>query len=155
MSLVIERCSERRDLSGLAALCGAHAEYEGIPFDPAAFEERLWPWIEGADPSVFIWTAREEGGLRGYAAASVEFSTLAAAPHLHLDCLFVSEGSRSRGVGARLMGEVARLAREKDLWSIEWQTPAWNTRAARFYERLGANPLSKLRFSLESRGLRA
>jgi hypothetical protein len=31
---------------------------------------------------------------------------------------------------------------------IQWQTPTWNTDARRFYERLGARPAEKIRYTL-------
>jgi GNAT superfamily N-acetyltransferase len=150
---VIQRCRSRGDLDGLAALCSAHADYEDLAFDPAGFEDRLSRWIEARELSVAIWMARDGAVPCGYAAASVEFSTLAAARYLHLDCLFVSDGMRSRGIGERLMGEVAGFARAEGLGHVEWQTPSWNARAVRFYERLGAKALTKLRFSVSSRHL--
>ncbi|MGP3950192.1 hypothetical protein [Streptomyces sp. 7N604] len=39
-------------------------------------------------------------------------------------------------------------ARGLGLTEVQWQTPAWNEGAARFYERLGARAKEKLRYSL-------
>ena len=83
----------------------------------------------------------------GYASAGVEFSTLLASYVLHLDCLFVAAEFRSAGVGLALIQQSATFAQSLGICRMEWQTPAWNHRAARFYARLGATSLEKLRFA--------
>lgn len=155
MTGAVERCRTRQDLEGLTGLCRAHAAYEGLAFDPDGFEDRLAVWIEPPDPTLFLWMVRDGSEPLGYASASMEFSTLAAARYLHLDCLFVADHARSRGLGASLIAAAATLGRDRGLSRMEWQTPSWNTRAARFYERLGARAVSKLRFSADIEALRA
>jgi GNAT superfamily N-acetyltransferase len=53
---------------------------------------------------------------------------------------------RGAGVGADLLMSVVELARELGCAEIQWQTPHWNTAAARFYGRHGALDRQKLRF---------
>ena len=40
------------------------------------------------------------------------------------------------------------FATAQGLAQVQWQTPAWNRDAVRFYERLGAVGTDKMRFSL-------
>jgi GNAT superfamily N-acetyltransferase len=95
------------------------------------------------------WVAVDEQGcLVGYATATLDYSTWMAREFMHLDCLFVSEQMRSRGVGAQLLGSVCDHARKIGITEVQWQTPQWNADAQRFYERVGAAPKPKVRFTL-------
>ena len=154
MSIEVRRCLSEGDLDAVTPLCVAHAAYEELAFDPEGFASRLFPHTQGDAPPVYLWAARREGMLVGYSAANVQFSTLSASEYMHLDCLFVTDAARSRGVGAQLLAAVAKLARTLHLEHLEWQTPIWNDRARRFYERLGAVSLDKSRFSVRTTDLR-
>lgn len=93
-----------------------------------------------------LWVAESRTGLLGYAAATLEFSTWQAAEYLHLDCLFLRESARGAGLGQRLLTAVAACAEGLDVMEMQWQTPAWNENARRFYRRLGAQETDKTRF---------
>ena len=60
----------------------------------------------------------------------------------------MAEGHRDGGVGKLLAHAVIELARERGSGELQWQTPAWNSGAIRFYSRLGARQQSKERFTL-------
>lgn len=47
------------------------------------------------------------------------------------------------------MSAVISHARTAGYSSLEWQTPAWNEHAIRFYSRTGAAAQDKRRFTLE------
>jgi len=66
-----------------------------------------------------------------------------------MDTLFVDEASRGQGIGSGLLDYVIVAARHLGLQQIQWQTPAWNGDAIRFYERFGASATPKTRFVLE------
>jgi len=63
-----------------------------------------------------------------------------------MDCLYLQPAYRGRGIGWEMMRAVARQAHELGCAFIEWQTPAWNETAARFYANLGATRSEKIRF---------
>lgn len=65
-----------------------------------------------------------------------------------MDCLFLAADHRGGGLGALLVEAVVAEARRLGLEEVQWQTPAWNEGAVRFYHRLGARAREKLRFSL-------
>ncbi|MFI0774554.1 GNAT family N-acetyltransferase [Streptomyces sp. NPDC021212] len=50
------------------------------------------------------------------------------------------------------MDAVTAHARDLGLTEIQWNTPAWNEGAVRFYERLGAQAKEKLRYTLSVSG---
>jgi GNAT superfamily N-acetyltransferase len=84
----------------------------------------------------------------GYASWSLEASTWQAAEYAHLDCLYLREATRGRGAGRLLMGAVEAEARSAGAGELQWQTPAWNEGAIRFYRRTGARDDAKARFTL-------
>ncbi len=135
------------DLPALARLCRAHALHERAPPPDDEQVARLARLLF-ADPARLRCLVAA-AGLRvvGYATWSLECSTWRAAEHAHLDCLFLEEAFRGRGLGRALFERVARDAAALGAPHVEWQTPAWNAAAIRFYERLGAAGLDKRRFS--------
>lgn len=84
--------------------------------------------------------------LLGYAAITFDWSVWRAQRYAHLDCLFVSELSRGGGIGRLLFAEAKAVAKQAGVDRVEWQTPAWNEQAIRFYRREGADCQQKSRF---------
>jgi GNAT superfamily N-acetyltransferase len=76
------------------------------------------------------------------------FPAFDAACFLHMDCLYLREETRGLGLGRQLVMEIASLAYRLGCVNVQWQTPVWNERAIRFYQRLGAKGKQKVRFFL-------
>ncbi|MFN9730390.1 MAG: GNAT family N-acetyltransferase [Pseudomonadota bacterium] len=133
------------DAAALSGLCAEHAAYEGATTPPAGHAVALASWLR-SQRIVAFGAADAIGVLRGYASLTVEVSTLRAAAFAHLDCLYLSEAFRGAGHGRLLMKAVRDHARCAGLAVMEWQTPAWNAPAQRFYERQGATGSVKLRY---------
>jgi GNAT superfamily N-acetyltransferase len=133
----------------LVAMCGEHARYERAAYDPTGKAGLLEKALSGRNPRLLAWIAEAKGTAIGYAAATPDFSTWSANHFLHMDCLFVREGHRGRGVGAAMMDVLVDFARQTGYSQLQWQTPDWNTDAERFYLRRGAAVLGKLRFTLQ------
>ncbi|MFF8839562.1 GNAT family N-acetyltransferase [Streptomyces sp. NPDC015130] len=89
-----------------------------------------------------------DGGLAGYATCAPELSTWDGVAYLHMDCLYLTSTARGHGLGPLLMEAVRAEARALGLTEIQWQTPAWNEGAIRFYDRLGATSKEKRRYTL-------
>lgn len=159
MSDVRIRRLEEPDLVELAQLCAEHAAYERAP-RPAALEDDAGPerlgelLLRRAHALCLVVALPREGPARsrlgGFASAFLENSTWDAGRYLHLDCLYLREPYRGRGLGRRLMQSIARAAVGLEAVHLQWQTPAWNEAAARFYGRLGAGSQAKLRFTLDA-----
>ena len=84
----------------------------------------------------------------GYAALTFDWSLWRARRYGQPDCLFVAEGARGEDAGARILDEAVRLAIGEGVDRLEWQAPAWNGSATRFYLRRGAESADKKRFAL-------
>jgi GNAT superfamily N-acetyltransferase len=142
------RAAEPADIPELVRMCCEHASYERAMFDPHNKEAPLAHALFGPAPKLAAWVAEAEGTLVGYATAMIEFSTWSCGIYVHMDCLFVRDGLRGLGVGAKLLECVAQFARNRGAQEVQWQTPVWNLDAARFYDRAGASSSQKLRFTL-------
>jgi GNAT superfamily N-acetyltransferase len=146
MSIVIRRASGS-DASSIAELAAEHAAYERSQARPDPLT--LAAALDGLPTRLLVWIAGQGDHPVGYAAVTEDFSTWRARPFLHLDCLFVRAEYRGRGVGAELFRQAVHHAKERGITPLEWQTPAWNHDAIRFYERMGGKHAMKVRFTLE------
>jgi GNAT superfamily N-acetyltransferase len=136
----------RHDLAALIELCAEHAAYEGASYDPQGKVESLTRALFAPHPRLYAWVVEQRGRLVGYATATQEFSTWDAACFLHMDCLYLREETRGLGPGRQFVMEIASLAYRLGCVNVQWQTPVWNERAIRFYQRLGGEGKEKVRF---------
>ena len=134
------------DAQALAALCRAHAAFEELPYVADGHASRLAQALE--DARLHAWVAERDGDIVGYASATLDFSTLCARTFVHLDCLYLDPLARNRALGHALMAAVAEFGRRQGCRDMQWQTPAWNEAALRFYDRTGARRLGKQRYTL-------
>lgn len=142
------RAARPEDLRAVVSLCEEHAAFERAPFSPEGKTEALRRALFHTPPRAWCLVAECSTGIVGYAVCTCEFSTWMAREYLHLDCLYLSASHRRAGLGSRIVAEVRRVARELGCQHIEWQTPAWNSNATCFYDRLGAISSQKLRYTL-------
>jgi GNAT superfamily N-acetyltransferase len=138
----------RQDMPTLVLLCAEHASYERAMPLPVDIAEGLERALFSPSPRLHAWVAAAHDELLGYATATSAFSTWQAREFLHMDCLFVREGRRGDGIGMSLLAAVIAAARHAGCAEVQWQTPDWNTGAARFYRRAGAIEVPKRRFLL-------
>ena len=139
------------DIDRLVELCAEHAVFEKADYDPtgkaAALASMLTPPAPDLEPRLRIWVVDEGRGAVGFVSVGREASTWQAQDYLHMDCLYLRPEARNRGLGRALLQVVADKARVLGLTEIQWQTPAWNEGAIRFYRHQGAVCIEKLRFS--------
>lgn len=142
------RAATAADVDALVELCAAHAAFEQASYDRTSKGARLREALFGATPALWAWVAGSPEHLAGYATATVDYATWDAEHFLHMDCLYVRAESRNRNIGAALLGRVVAYAAARGCRRVEFQTPAWNVDAGRFYLRHGAKPMAKTRFRL-------
>ncbi len=147
MGSVIVRAPNQDELDQLVCLCAEHAAFERARIETSGLATRLECLLHSPS-SLYAWVAVAHARLVGYASASLEVSTWRGAQFVHMDCLYVQAQWRGSGIGVQLIEAVKQLARTRGLNEIQWQTPIWNERAARFYLRLGAVEKLKRRFTL-------
>ncbi|WP_416969741.1 GNAT family N-acetyltransferase [Streptomyces sp. 4F14] len=148
--MTLVRHARPADLPEVVRLVAEHAVYEKAAAPPADLARRLEGLLFGDSPArLRCLVAETDGGeLAGYASCAPELSTWDGTEYLHMDCLFLRESHRGLGLGPLLMDAVVAEARALGLTEVQWQTPAWNTDAMRFYDRLGARGKDKVRYTL-------
>ncbi|MEM7654488.1 MAG: GNAT family N-acetyltransferase [Bacteroidota bacterium] len=137
------------ELETLVELCGLHAEFEKAAYDPAGKAERLRQYLFAKQPALYALVAEVEGEVVGYATYMKQFATWDAGQYLYMDCLFLREAARGLGIGEQLIRRIQEEGKSLGCSLIQWQTPAFNQRAMKFYERIGAEGKSKERYFLE------
>lgn len=145
----IIRQAEERDLEEILALMGEHAEFEQASFSSRHKIVKLGKALFDQPAKLHCWVVKQGGNLTGYVSFTFDFSTWDAEDFMYMDCLYLREGSRGKGIGAVILERLKQVARERNCINIQWQTPAFNEPAIRFYEKNNAVSKSKARFTLQ------
>ena len=125
-----------------------HARYERAGDLRSDLRDALLRSLFVPEPRLRVLLAIRHGEQLGYATWSLEASTWQGAEYAHLDCLYVREEARGQRIGRLLLHAVEEGARSAGATELQWQTPAWNHDAIRFYRRTGARGVSKIRYTL-------
>lgn len=141
------RLLRSEDIPGLVCLCREHAEFERAEWLEYERTDRLESMLLRAEDAR-CWVVEGEAGLAGFLSAMLERSTWEAARYIHVDCLYVRPAYRGAGFGRSLMASAADWAVRERVSCMQWQTPAWNSAAVRFYNRFGAVGAEKIRYTL-------
>ncbi|WP_099222975.1 GNAT family N-acetyltransferase [Listeria costaricensis] len=117
------------------------AEHEGIEKDITATVETL-------NQSLFEEHAAEvvfgefQGQPVGFALFFHNFSTLVGKKGLYLEDLYIVPEMRGRGFGHQFFAHLAKLALKRDCGRFEWWCLNENESGMRFYEKIGAEPMT-------------
>lgn len=147
--LHIIRLLQAKDLPCLVELCEAHAHYEGSTYDKAGKEEKLKVHLLKEDSAIKCWVVQIENAIEGYAILAPEFSTWDANYYYHMDCLYLTEKCRGKGIGTEIMDTLKKFVHAQNMHQIQWQTPMENEGAIHFYLKNGAISKDKKRFYLK------
>lgn len=141
------RSASANDAFQILALIEAHAHYE----EYSLIIEQQIKALENVDElPIYLYVVESivSGDLIGYMSLIKQFSTWDMAWYLYLDCLYLTEHARGKGLGKRMMNFAQEKAREMDILLMQWQTPSNNTKAINFYHAQGAESREKVRFFL-------
>jgi len=119
------------------------AAYEKLLDRLEATEERIRETIFGAEPAASVIFALQDDRPVGFAVYYFTYSTFAGLPGLYLEDVFVKPDTRGQGIGRELLRYLARLAKQRKCWRIEWAVLHWNQPAINFYKSLGAVPMDE------------
>ncbi|HUF28458.1 MAG TPA: GNAT family N-acetyltransferase [Gemmatimonadaceae bacterium] len=117
------------------------AEYERLAHEVRAKEVLLHDALFGPRPVVEAIIARLGDEPAGWALYFHNFSTFLTRKGLYIEDLYVRPAKRGRGIGSRLLAELARIAIDRQCGRLEWTVLDWNEPAIRFYRSLGAEPM--------------
>lgn len=118
------------------------AAFERLTGEVRATEAALHATLFGERRYAEVVIAERAGRSLGFALFFHNYSTFLAKPGIYLEDLFVDPDERGAGVGKALLVYLARLARARGCGRLEWSVLDWNVRAIKFYESLGARPMS-------------
>jgi ribosomal protein S18 acetylase RimI-like enzyme len=142
----IIRQLEIEDLSNLVSLCKNHAEYEQATYTTTDKLELLKNAIFAKNPKLFCYVMDSQTGLAGYFSYTFDFSTWDAQTFLYLDCLYLEPNFRGLKIGEQVFEKLKQIGQENNCVNIQWQTPNFNERAIKFYNKIGATGKDKRRF---------
>lgn len=132
------------DVAQILSFIRELAEYEKLAHAAVATEADLRETLFGARPCAEVlvaeWTAEGATSPAGFALFFHNYSTFLGKPGLYLEDLFVRPAFRQKGIGAALLGHLARLAVARGCGRFEWAVLDWNEPAIGFYRKLGALP---------------
>lgn len=147
-SELILRFAQKKDLKEIIRLCELHANYEQSDYNPKQKKEQLSNYLFSDIPSLYCLVVEKDVELIGYATYMKQFSTWDASFYVYMDCLFLTENARGYGIGEKLMERIKQETKNLNCTLIQWQTPKFNTRAMKFYDRIGGNSKTKERYFL-------
>lgn len=144
----IIRFAKEEDIPQLVNLCKQHAEFEKSDYNQEGKQEDLNAALFQNPKQLYCLVVELENNLIGYATYMKQYSTWDANHYIYMDCLFLNEASRGFGIGEKLVDRIKEKSRTLNCTLIQWQTPEFNVRAMKFYERIGAQPKPKVRYFL-------
>ena len=149
MSEAIIRFIEKSEINELVKLCELHAIFEESDYDSTNKHVELNDHLFSDRPALFCLVAELDSKIVGYATYMPQFSTWDAQFYIYMDCLFMIKASRGFGIGEKLIDRIKEEGAILNCKHIQWQTPDFNTRAMKFYDRIGAKSKSKERYFLD------
>ena len=148
MEYIIKDCKES-DLDRLVELCQKHADYEHATYNPTGKLQLLHEAIFSESPKLYCLVIECNQQIAGYFSYTFDFSTWDAQTFLYLDCLYLDPEFRGLRIGEKVFEKLKAIAKTNNCVNIQWQTPAFNKRAIKFYNRIGGEGKDKVRFFLD------
>jgi GNAT superfamily N-acetyltransferase len=130
------------DIPAILGFIRELADYEKLSHEVVATEALLHEHLFGRRPMAEVQIAALDDKPVGFALYFHNFSTFLGRPGIYLEDLYVQPAVRGKGVGTALLRTVARIAVDRECGRLEWSVLDWNEPSIRFYENLGATPMS-------------
>jgi len=131
------------DVPQMLAYVRELAEYEREPESVVATEADLLRDGFGEQPAFGCVMAEWDEEPVGFALYFHNYSTWTGCRGIHVEDVFVRPAFRGRGMGKALLLHVAGIAVQEKCGRLQWDVLEWNTPAIGFYEKLGAEMLTK------------
>lgn len=130
------------------------AEFEKLSDSVVATVDDIRKNVFGENKFIYVLIAEYDNQPVGFALFFHNFSTFVGKPGIYLEDLYVKEEYRNKGIGKKLLQEIAKVAIEKDCGRFEWSVLTWNP-ALTFYEYLGAKAMDEwLVYRIEGEALK-
>lgn len=132
------RDAQKEDMGEVLELINELAVFEKEPDAVIIDEKDLVRDGFGENPAFKCFVAEANGKIEGMALVYFRYSTWKGKT-VHLEDLIVRENFRGKGLGSALYTEVIKYAATQKVKRTEWVVLNWNTDAADFYRRSGAD----------------
>ncbi|MDP4198139.1 MAG: GNAT family N-acetyltransferase [Bacteroidota bacterium] len=141
MPAITIRPARKEDSARLAEFIHGLADFVGdeCVVTPEAIERHLFSERPAAEALIAEYDSKPEG----FALFFPTFSTFQGRPSLYLEDFFVNPKMRGKGVGLAMLVRLAQITQERGYCRLDWAVLDWNTRAADFYKRLGAEAIEE------------
>jgi len=136
MSRITIRAALPEDVGTLMGFVRDLAAFERMPDAVSASEADLLRDGFGPTPRFEARLALADDKPCGFSLFFTTYSTWEGRPGLYLEDIYVAEWARRRGVGRRLLADLAALAVARDYRRLDLSVLDWNPARA-FYERIG------------------
>lgn len=118
------------------------AEYEKMSDEVIATEASLKKSLfEDKDCSAAF--VEYEGKTVGFVLFFHTFSTFCGRTNMYLEDIFIQESMRGKGFGKEVFKFLMKEALDEGCRRLEWVCLNWNTPSIKFYEGMGAFPMSE------------
>lgn len=132
------RPATRNDAQALRDLIHELAEFERLQHETIITEEDILRDGFGERPRFRALIAEWGSVVAGYALFFEFYSTFQGRAGLFLEDIFVRPEYRNKGVGTKLLAEVANIAWQEDYFCLRWEVLDWNQPAIDFYKNIDA-----------------
>jgi GNAT superfamily N-acetyltransferase len=119
------------------------AEYENLSHEVTASETLLKKSIFGKNSNINALIGYYKNTPVGFALFFYNFSTFLGKKGIYLEDLFVLPEMRGKGFGKAFLKHIAGIAVKEDCGRFEWAVLDWNEPSRKFYESLGAKPMTE------------
>lgn len=133
------RDAVKADAGVLLAFVRELAAYEHLSHLVSATEADLRELLFGPDAVARAILANDGEATVGFAIYYFSVSTFAGRPNLFIEDIYVRPERRAKGVGKRMLVDLARRAVARRCARMEWMVLDWNEPARSFYRSLGAD----------------
>lgn len=132
------RTARAGDIAAIVVLIREFAEFEKLSAWCEVTEADLREAIFGEKSFAQALVAMAENRCVGYALFFPAFKSFRGERSIFLEDLYVTPDLRGRGLGLRMLTEVAKFAKGQGFARLDWQALKWNEPAIEFYRNLGA-----------------
>ncbi|MBD2516642.1 GNAT family N-acetyltransferase [Nostoc sp. FACHB-973] len=142
---ILIRYANQQDIPAIMELIYLKAEFDGCPESVEATPQKLEVDLFGEKPLAFVLLAEVDGDAIGLATYHFIYSTFLAKPGIWLDDLYVKAEHRNHKIGEALILRLRQIGQEKGCGRIDWTVAVSNERGIKFYQRIGAKIIKKVR----------
>ena len=139
------------DFCTVKRIAASHSEFEQANYDSTGKECLLKKALFSDRPKLFCSVIESSNKLQGYFTYTFDYSTWDAHAFLYLDCLYLEPEFRGYKIGEIVFDKLIEIAKHNQCVTIEWQTPIFNERAIKFYNRIGGTGKEKVRFFINTK----